>query len=429
MIDTTTSAGHAPAPTNHTATGPIVAAIGGLEPESVLRAARMFGLASTGGVVAVSALPPLPVTVIGESVVLVPPSYEDERYADCMASLENRLEAFGGAARTWKRRVVRGEPASALTALARELHASMLVMGIGRHRPLDRILGAETALRAIRRAPCPVLVVHPDLDGPFHDVVVATDFSPASAAAAQAMVPLLGLGATVHVVHVWEPSNSDDPRLTELDEQYVQSLPERFQRFTDLLDVASSVEIKTVTRDGKPAERVLDYARTHHADLIVAGRHGRSLLERLLVGSQTTALVRAADRSVLIAPEPAFAESDRLRLLQSGATLSHDPAEWQAQLRALSQRNSGRRTVLEVEDVAYGSQVIESGFVLLGTTYDPRTKRLEFTLGDEANGARHVTHIIGAVDSVAIAADSSGRDVGLRINHGGGQTALTFLGD
>jgi nucleotide-binding universal stress UspA family protein len=243
------------------------------------------------------------------------------------------------------------------------------------------------------------------------------------------VVPLLGLGATIHVVHVWEPSNSTDTHLAALDEQYVKSLPERFQRFTDLLDVPSSVEIKTVTRDGKPAERVLDNAKTHHADLIVAGRHGRNLLERLVVGSQTTALIRAADRSLLIAPEPPFAERDRLRLLQTGATLSHDPAEWQTQLRALSQRNAGRPTVVEVDDLAYGAQVIESGYVLLGIAYDPKTQRLEMTLGDEAHGARRVTRVIGAVDSVAIAADTSGRDVGIRINHAGGQTALTFLGE
>jgi len=67
--------------------------------------------------------------------------------------------------------------------------------------------------------------------------------------------------------------------------------------------------------------------------------------------------------------------------------------------------------------------------VLLGAAYDATTKRIELTLGDAARSARRVTRTIGAVNSVTIEADASGRDVGLRIEHGVGHTALTFLGE
>jgi hypothetical protein len=36
---------------------------------------------------------------------------------------------------------------------------------------------------------------------------------------------------------------------------------------------------------------------------------------------------------------------------------------------------------------------------------------------------------MGVVESVTMETDASGRDVGVRINHGGGRTALTFLGE
>jgi nucleotide-binding universal stress UspA family protein len=240
---------------------------------------------------------------------------------------------------------------------------------------------------------------------------------------------MLGPEATIHVVHVWEPSDALDGPRAAADEAYTKSLPESFRRFTEQLAIPSGATVKTVVREGKPAERVLDYAATHHADLVTAGRHGRNLLQRLVVGSQTTALVRAAERSLLIAPEPPFGERDRLRLALTGTSQSRDPSEWESQLRGLSQRNHGRPTVVEVDDLMFSAQVVESGYVLLGAAYDPKMKRIELTLGDAAQGARRVTRTMGLVDSVTIESDASGRDAGMRIDHGSGHTALTFLGE
>lgn len=409
--------------------GPIVVGVGGKDPDSVLRTARALGPALAAEVVAVSVLTPLPVAIPGQTAWMIPPDLEEERLGECTSELASRLDALNGAAKSWTSKVVRGWPAGVIPDLAREQHAALIIVGMGRHRPLDRLFGAETALRTIQRAPCPVLVVHRDHVGPFRDVVIATDFSPASLAAAQAAMPMLDSAATIHIVHVWQPSDAYDPRKAAADQAYVRSLPESFRRFTELLSVPAGATLKTVTREGGAAERVLDYAESHHADLVTAGRHGRSLLQRILVGSQTSAMVRAAERSLLIAPDPPFAERDRLQLVLAGSTESRNPAEWDAQLRGLSQRNHGRPTVVEVDDILFGAQVTESGYLLLGAAYDANTRRVEITLGDVAQSARRVTRSIGTVDSITIETDSAGRDVGMRITHGGGHTALTFLGE
>lgn len=419
----------APARENVTDAGPIIAAVGGADADSVLRAARLLAPATTAGVIAVSVLTPLSVGISGEAAWMVPLGYEEERFSDCMAQLSTRLQSFGGAATSWSRKVVRGSPAFALANLARERNAAMLIVGIGRHRPVDRILGGETALRTIQRAACPVLVVHPDFEGPFHDVVIATDFSPASLAAARAVIPMLSPTATLHVVHVWQPSGSSDTRRVASDEAYTRALPESYERFLELLSVPPGVTVKTVVREGKVTERVLDYAAAHHADLITAGRHGRSLLQSILVGSQTTALLRVAQRSLLIAPDPPFSERDRLRQLLTGSTESSKPAEWEALLRGLTQRNQGRQTVVEVDDLLLGTQVVESGYVLHGAIYDQKMKRIELTVDNAAQSDHRVTRVLGGVNSIAVETDAMGRDLGVRISHGGGQTAITFLGD
>ena len=406
--------------------GPVVVAVGGVDPTSVLRAARMLEPRVGGGILAVSVLEPPSASIVGAEPRFLPPHYLDQQRAELATRLAEHLRTAGGAATGWHTRVVDGEPAFALTDLAASVQSPLLVMGIGRHRMLDRVFGSETTLRAIRLASCPVLAVHPDLDGPFHDVVVAVDFSPASAYAAQLALPLLAPRATLHLVHAWQPGESGDTDTAAANERYVESTIERFQRLAEFLAVPDAVELKTITREGKAAERVLDYASAHHADLIVAGRHGLNPFERLIVGSQTTAMLRDAGRSVLIAPEPPFATRDRVRLLLTGASRSTEPSEWQTQLDAFSARNRGRPVVLDVEDLIFGARVVESGLELVRVVCDPEVRRIELTVADVGRPTHRITRVIGTVQSVDVVADPMSRDRALHVHHGGGRTSLTF---
>jgi nucleotide-binding universal stress UspA family protein len=283
---------------------PFIVAVGGRESDGVLRAARILEQRTRGGVVAVGVLELPAAAMTGAEPALMLPSYLDQQREEYRMSLREHLLRFGGAAALWPATVIDGEPALALTDYARTIEASLIVMGLGRHRVVDRVFGRETTLHAIRIAPCPVLAVPPDLDAPFRNVVVATDFSAASAYAAQVALRLIDPHATLHLVHVWEPTSTDDAYTLALDERYRAALPEHFRRFTEILAPPAGIEVKTIVREGKPAERVLDYAAAHHADLVVAGRHGLRALERLLMGSQTTAMLRGAGSSILVAPEP-----------------------------------------------------------------------------------------------------------------------------
>jgi hypothetical protein len=227
-------------------------------------------------------------------------------------------------------------------------------------------------------------------------------------------------------VHVWQPDGRDDAAAATANAAYRASLLTRFQRLTDVLEIPAGVEVKTVAREGKPAERVLDYAKAHHADLVAAGRHGLNLLERLMVGSQTTAMLRDAGRSVLVAPEPPLAARDRLRLALAGTSHSRTPAEWQSQLDAFTARNHGRPVALDLEDLVFGARVVETGLELAHTTYDPATGRIELTVADPTRAAHRITRVVDGVDAVEVTAGVAGSDQGLRVRHAGGRTSLTF---
>jgi nucleotide-binding universal stress UspA family protein len=416
----------APAPLTQAAAGPVVVAVGGLDPESVIRAARVLAPHAPDGILVATVLEPPPAAIVGAEPRLMPPSWLDQQRAELAGRLTEQLRRTGGSAAWWQTRVVDGEPAFALTDLAAAVHSPLLVMGIGRHRTLDRVFGSETTLRAIRLASCPVLAVHPDLDGPFHDAVVAVDFSPASAHAARAALPLLGPSATLHLVHVWAPSATDDEATMAANEAYEASLPARFRRFVDLLAVPPGTEVKTVTREGRPAERVLDYAAAHHADLVVAGRHGMSLFARMVVGSQTTAMLRDAGRTVLVAPEPPFAVRDELRRPLTGASRSTHADEWVTQLDGFTERNHGRPVSVDAEDLVFGARVVDWGLAFVRAAYDADAHHVEVRVEDADRPARRTDRVIRTVTAVAVTTDSSGKDLTLRVDHGGGCTVLTF---
>jgi len=203
----------------------------------------------------------------------------------------------------WPVHVVIGTPAIAIAQTARRLGAALIVMGLRRHGALDRAVHDETTLSVIRHARCPVLGVVPEHDTMPVRALAAMDFGRASSAAARAVATLLGAGSTLVLAHV--------PRLDasalEEGENLIQELgvAAAFARAERELARPGLRLDRVVLRHQMPASvtrLVLEYADASRADVISAGsmRHGR--LDRWLLGSVSTELVRDGRRSVLIVP-------------------------------------------------------------------------------------------------------------------------------
>lgn len=70
----------------------------------------------------------------------------------------------------------------------------------------------------------------------------------------------------------------------------------------DAVERANQAAVSAVRRSverGEPAETILRYIDTNEIDLVVMGTHGRSGLDRQLLGSVAERIVRHADASVL----------------------------------------------------------------------------------------------------------------------------------
>jgi hypothetical protein len=212
--------------------------------------------------------------------------------------------------------------------------------------------------------------------------------------------------------------------IERLNDAYAVSLPERFARLRETLHRDGRFRFQTSAPKGKPAESILAIARAWNADLVVAGTHGAGTLERWVLGSTSNALLRGADCSVLIVPSPGVARRTELARHMSGTSTVKDADEWDDELRAFAIRNSTRRTVLELEDRSIGAQIQETGYSLLGASYDPHDRHVTLMFG--GSGRPHFTRSIAHVESVSVASRPGHEDQALCVESADGRAILTF---
>jgi nucleotide-binding universal stress UspA family protein len=130
------------------------------------------------------------------------------------------------------------------------------------------------------------------------NILLASDFSSASdKAAAYAKALALNYRSSVEIAHVFNPS------VVTSYMEAVLALPvkERQHISTDALErlqrdfTAAGIQAHTSLPEGhRPHVELLNLAREHDTDLIVAGTHSRTGLERLAVGSTAEELIRNA---------------------------------------------------------------------------------------------------------------------------------------
>ncbi|HET7008138.1 MAG TPA: universal stress protein [Candidatus Binatia bacterium] len=64
----------------------------------------------------------------------------------------------------------------------------------------------------------------------------------------------------------------------------------------------ADLKVREVVVAGHPSTAIIDCAENEHIDLVVMSSHGRSGLSRMLIGSVTDKLLRAAKCPVLVVP-------------------------------------------------------------------------------------------------------------------------------
>jgi nucleotide-binding universal stress UspA family protein len=112
--------------------------------------------------------------------------------------------------------------------------------------------------------------------------------------------------ATITTIYVIDPANSIldvEAGGTPVAKDWYENAQERASTVhTTATDLAAAhdQELETVTEVGSPAGAILEYAGDHGIDQIVLGSHGRSGIERALLGSVAETVARRTQVPVTI---------------------------------------------------------------------------------------------------------------------------------
>ncbi|MDZ7595646.1 MAG: universal stress protein [Thiobacillus sp.] len=208
-------------------------------------------------------------------------------------------------------RLAHGVALDAITDLANELQANLLVMGArGAHFVREFLLGSTTE-RVLRRTRRPVLAVKHRPQDAYRRVLVPVDFSVHALAAAQTAHRWLP-DAEIVLLHAFEVDIEGTLRFASIAEEKIHAYRARARedaldamaQFVDLLSIPAGQLTRLVVH-GAPTLRILEHEQSLDADLIVMGKHGQSTLEELLLGSVTKHVLAYSSSDVLVAGHPA----------------------------------------------------------------------------------------------------------------------------
>jgi len=203
--------------------------------------------------------------------------------------------------------------------------ADLLVLGARRAGALrGRVVGG-TAERLVRTCRTPVLVVKDErTHGSYRRILVPLDFTPCSPAAL-AIAAGLADDARVHAFHAREAGDSlamhlpDVPldTLRQVREMEEEQARWRMHEMAARLRIAPGRVAASVGR-GDAASAALREALAVDADLVVAGKQGRSTLADFLLGSVTRQLLRQARCDVMVIPRAAVAAARGAHAARTG---------------------------------------------------------------------------------------------------------------
>jgi len=237
--------------------------------------------------------------------------------ADLEQSLLGDLEAVLAAAATTlepagvtvEHQVLLGRPSAAIVDQATEMRADLIVIGNRGQGPFRTMLLGSVSAEVVDHAPCPVLVArHATLER----IVLAHDGSALAFAAEEllaGMPPLASLPVeVVSVVRTHEPSaDSLAPAVLGRAREVYESAVEESRHHHEDVARASADRLGRhgrattwTVRAGDPARTVVDEAEGKGADLIALGTHGRTGLDRIVMGSVARNVLTHAHCSVLI---------------------------------------------------------------------------------------------------------------------------------
>jgi universal stress protein E len=158
--------------------------------------------------------------------------------------------------------------------------------------------------KLIRKSEKPVWVIKNDSNEIPKQILCPVDFSdPSKRALTNAIKIARIFQAKLHIINVFTPLQESFAVRLNID--YVsenQALKkENDAKFDEFINQFNLIELdyKKVMLTGKPHQKIIEYAKSENIDLLFMGTTGKSLLQRVFIGSVTEMVLRALPCSIV----------------------------------------------------------------------------------------------------------------------------------
>jgi len=180
------------------------------------------------------------------------------------------------------------EPYEEIVRHASKNNVDMIIMGTHGETEMKRLMMGSVTAKVIGYAPCNILVLPLNAKVECKNVLIATDGSKYSeAAASEALGIAKRCGSSLIVISV----ASSDAEIASAKDN-VNKVSEAAEK--------EGVKTTSVVTKGKPYEAIIETSKQKNADFIIVGSHGRTGIDRLLMGSVTERVIGHAEAAVLV---------------------------------------------------------------------------------------------------------------------------------
>jgi nucleotide-binding universal stress UspA family protein len=223
---------------------------------------------------------------------------------EAMSGLNERATALRDAGVNVTEHLVRsGDVFDAVEEAIRHVRPNLLVMGTHGRSAIGKWLMGSVAEKVLRHTSCDVLMLHADSkvagaeQQGLGEILVATDFSDCSRRALRAARDLAANGrGTLCLLHVVEVP------VIPFHEEFQRSVADSVDRAryeTFLMEELRDPKGAVLVAEGNVSEEIERVAKERDAAMVVIGTHGRSGLQRALIGSVAERVSRLCHRPVM----------------------------------------------------------------------------------------------------------------------------------
>jgi nucleotide-binding universal stress UspA family protein len=233
--------------------------------------------------------------------------YEDnDRGEDARVLAERIVERDGGELKVIH--VEKGSPPDALQALAEKGEADLVVLGSTHHAALGSVAPGSVAEQLLHGARCRLVIAPKGYARQDHSQdrlrVVAVGYdgmAESQAALDEAAALTRKFGASMRVIGVLTPAPAMAVPAAQAEAEAGPDFQSRLQEAVAALE--PELRALPVIEKGDPVEKLLEAAEMG-VDLLVLGSRGFGPVMRLLIGSVSSRVIRAAPCPVLVVPRP-----------------------------------------------------------------------------------------------------------------------------